>query len=75
VEATDTEMHYADADLVAIVGGLGDRDRRQRCAVQFHDTFTTGLTVPGMRSASSVTATRIPVGVEGVVYVTLHMLA
>jgi hypothetical protein len=36
---------------------------------------TTESTVPGMRAASSVTAIRILVDGEGVVYVTLHMLA
>ena len=47
-------MHYADADLVAVVARLVDRDLRQRRVVQLHDTVTTRLD-----------ATRRAVRVEG----------
>jgi hypothetical protein len=52
VETADPEMHYADVDLVAVIGGLGDGDIRQRCLRELHDSVTTELTVPGTRSES-----------------------
>ena len=52
VEAADAEMHYADADLAAVVGRLRDRDLGQGRVVELHDTITTVLTLPGARSES-----------------------
>src|SRR5262249_17315284 len=56
VKAPDPEMHYADTDLVAVIARLIDRDLRQRRLVQFHDTVTTLLTLPGVRSESRASA-------------------
>src|SRR6195952_5214645 len=56
VEAANSEMHYADFDLVPVIGRLGYRDLGQRFGVEFHDTVTTDLTVPGNRSEPSGSA-------------------
>ena len=50
VEATDTEMHYPDADFAPVIGRLRNRQLRQGCVTQVHDTVTTALTLPGVRS-------------------------
>ena len=57
VKATYAEMHYADADFIAVVAGLGNRDLRQRRIAELHDTVTTVFTLPGVRSESRASAT------------------